>query len=69
VAPVGKPVVENETDCEEPDVRVAVMTLLIDCPRVTDLLPLWAREKLNEVVALGVVLHASGVYGELPAEL
>jgi len=45
VAPEGRPEVEKVTAWEDPEVRVAVMTLLVDCPRVTDLLPPWASEK------------------------
>jgi hypothetical protein len=72
VAPLGRPEVEKESACDEPEMRDAVMTLLTDCPRVTVLFPASAREKLNPVgdgVLLGVVLHASGVKAELPAEL
>ncbi len=68
LAPEGSPEVEKETDCAEPELKVAVTTLLTDSPRVTDMLPPWAREKSN-VELEGVVLQASGVNAELPAEL
>jgi hypothetical protein len=69
VAPPGKPEVNNETFCVEPELSVALIVLLTDCPRVTDLSPPLEREKSNVVVVAGVALHASAVYAELPAEL
>ena len=45
VAPVGSPEVENETDWEVPETRVAVTELVTDEPWLTDLLPPLEREK------------------------
>ena len=35
VAPVGRPEAENDTDCEVPETRVAVIVLDTDCPSTT----------------------------------
>jgi hypothetical protein len=35
VAPVGRPDAENDTDCEVPETRVAVIVLDTDCPLTT----------------------------------
>ena len=35
VAPVGRPVAENDTDCEVPETRVAETVLDTDCPWAT----------------------------------
>jgi len=32
VAPVGRPEAENDTDCEVPETRIAVIALDTDCP-------------------------------------
>jgi len=47
VAPVGRPEVEKETACEEPELRVAVTVLVPDCPWVIDTLPPLVIEKSN----------------------
>jgi hypothetical protein len=47
VAPEGRPAVEKETAWGDPELRVAVMVLAMDCPGVTDLLPSLLREKSN----------------------
>ena len=39
VAPEGRPVAEKETDCVEPEVKLATIELVTDEPGVTDLFP------------------------------
>ena len=48
VAPVGRPEAESVTDCVVPEIRVAVIVLLTDCPRTTDLFPPLEIEKSND---------------------
>jgi len=57
VAPVGNPETENETACDVPDTRVAVIPFVTEFPCVTDLFPLFDKLKLKPefVVALAVL--------------
>jgi hypothetical protein len=48
VAPAGRPEAENETDCEVPDTRAAVIVLDTDCPWTTVWFPPLEREKSKE---------------------
>ena len=41
VAPVGRPITENDADWVVPEDRVVVTVLVTDCPLVTDTLPLF----------------------------
>src|SRR2546421_612450 len=45
--PLGGLAAEKETDCEVPEIRVAVTVFVTEEPRVTDLSPPFAREKSN----------------------
>jgi hypothetical protein len=47
VAPAGRPEVEKDTALEVPELKLAVMELLTDCPCITDRLPPLLRAKLN----------------------
>jgi hypothetical protein len=43
-------VVEKDTFCVDPELRVAVMVLVMDCPRSTDLSPSLPKVKSNFAV-------------------
>jgi hypothetical protein len=60
VAPAGMPAVENVTVWVDPELRLAVMVLVTDCPAATDLLPPLMRAKLK-VDVTGTVLQSSPV--------
>ena len=45
----GSPEAEKETGCAVPEASVALMVLKTEAPGVTDLLPLFVREKLKVV--------------------
>jgi hypothetical protein len=64
LAPVGKPEVKKETNWELPELRFAVMVLVVENPWVTDLSPELEREKSNSGVVAGVMVKdalASGL--------
>ena len=69
VAPEGRPVAENATDCEVPELKVVAMALVMDCPWVTALLPPLLRVKSNVGVGAATALQASLVYVEAPPAL
>jgi hypothetical protein len=57
VAPVGNPETENETACDVPETRVAVIPFITELPCVTDIFPVLTKLKLKleYVVALAVL--------------
>ena len=69
VPPEGRPVVEKETACGEPELIVAMTVLVTDCPCVTDTLPPLLKEKLKVGMGPVISLQASFVYPEAPAVL
>jgi hypothetical protein len=67
LAPCGKPETENETDWVVPETSVAVYVMVVDEPRMTDLLPPLMREKSKLAVDVDVTARLKVAVLVMPA--